>query len=569
MRLKLNTFKKIMLFIVVLLIPIVILYSYSNQVSVTVVEDEIQNSNLNRLSFFASQMDNVVNQLSITSIIVSKDQSIKDLLDLTNQKSTYEQLRLQESIVGKLNLLSATSNWTNRLTIYFPKLKQAVSNDYSGVYDPDFLRKNMNTFWKYHPQEAGDSYFTKFMVSPLITNVDPDDADAIIEVRFFQQNLINMLSEFEQVGKGTPFLYFPGVEPIMNAGPDPALISQLVAHLDSEHLEPLGHLIVELNCEKYLVDYVRSKSLGFYLVDFTPFQQILSPIVKSRNLFYFSIGLLLIMSIVVALLLYKQVQIPIKWLLRGVQGIRAGQYAMRLHYNPNNEFDYLFLRFNEMAGQIQELVEKVYMENIRFREAKLKHLQSQINPHFLYNCLFFIKNMIAVGDKQAATAMVLNLGDYYRYITKLENTMTTLQEEMKMVQNYLNIQNLRIERFHYEIDIPESMAQLEIPRLMIQPIVENAIVHGIGKVERYGIITIEGSRSETGYRIIIDDNGNGMSDERLSELQQRVALPMEDEMSCGLWNVHQRLIYQFKKNSGLVFSHSPQGGIRVEIKWEV
>ncbi|MFD0677641.1 MULTISPECIES: sensor histidine kinase [unclassified Paenibacillus] len=568
MRLKLNIFKKIMLFIIILLIPIVILYSYSNQVSVTVVEDEIQNSNLNRLSFFTSQMDNIVNQLSITSIIVSKDQSIKELLDTSNQKSMFEQLRLQESIVGKLNLLSATSSWSNRLTIYFPKTKQVVSNDYNGVYDPDFLRKNLKTHWEYHPQEAGDAYFTKFMVSPLISYLDPEDAEAIIEVRFFQQNLINMLSDFQQVGKGTPFLYYPGEEPIMNTVSDPTLIHKLVARLDSEHLEPLGHLIVEMNQEKYLVDYVKSKNLDCYLVDFVPLEKILSPIVKSRNLFYFSIGLLLIMSIVVALLLYKQVQIPIKWLLRGVHGIRSGQYAMRLHYNPNNEFDYLFLRFNEMAGQIQELVEKVYMENIRYREAKLKHLQSQINPHFLYNCLFFIKNMIAVGDKQAATAMVLNLGDYYRYITKLENAMTTLQDEMNMVQNYLNIQNLRIERFHYEIDIPESMAQLVIPRLMIQPIVENAIVHGIGKMERYGIISIEGSRTETGNRIIIDDNGIGMSDERLAELQQRVALPMEEEMSCGLWNVHQRLLYQFNKNSGLVFSHSPQGGIRVEIRWE-
>ncbi len=563
MRWKMNIFKKMVLFIILLLIPIVVLYSFSNRVSIGVVEEEIQNSNLNRVSFFTSQMDNVVNQLSIIPYIINKDYSIQELL---NSKQEYEQLRLQEAIVSKLTILSATSNWSNRLTIYLPKLKQAISNDYSGVYDPAFLRHNIKPNWEYYPE--GDSYFAKFMLSPLISYKNPEDAEAITEVRFSRQNIMNMLADYKQDGNGDPFLYSPGYEPIVNGASNRALIQELIAYLNKQTLDPLGHTIVELGKEKYLVNYVQSKSLGWYVVDYVPLQQILSPIVKSRNFFYGSIALLLIMSVVVSLLIYKQVQIPIKLLLRGVQGIQSGKYGLRLNHNPNNEFEYLFSRFNEMAAEIQILVEKVYMENIRFREVKLKQLQSQINPHFLYNCLFFIKNMIAVGDKEAATEMVLNLGEYFRHITKLENTMTTLQEELKMVQNYLNIQNLRMERFHYEIDIPESMMQLEIPRLLIQPIVENAILHGIGKSERYGILTIEGERQWGENKIIIDDNGIGMSPEQLAELQHKISMPMDQEMSCGLWNVHQRLLYQFKDNSGLILSQSPTGGVRVVLKWE-
>ncbi|MCS7458599.1 histidine kinase [Paenibacillus doosanensis] len=552
------------LFIVLLLIPIVLLYGFSNRVSIEVVEEEIQNSNLNRISFFTSQMDSVIDQLSIIPIIVSKDRSIQELLKTTKE---YEQLQLQEAIVGKLILLSATSSWSNRLTIYLPGLKQAISSDYNGVYDPDFFRSSIKPDWEYHALPAGDSYFAKFILSPLISYKNPEDAEAVTEVRFSRRNVMNMLADYKQDGKGDPFLYSPGTGPIVSSAANEALIGELTSYLNGQQLSPMGHRIVELRHEKYLVGYVQSKSLGWYVVDYLPLQQILSPIVKSRNLFYGSIALLLAMSVVVALMLYKQVQIPIQLLLRGVQGIQAGKYALRLNHRPNNEFEYVFARFNEMAAQIQELLEKVYMEHIRFREAKLKQLQSQINPHFLYNCLFFIKNTIAVGDKHAATEMVVNLGDYFRHITKLENTMTTLHEEMKLVQNYLNIQNLRMDRFHYEIDIPDSMAQLEIPRLLIQPIVENAIIHGIGKSERYGIVTITGQRQWGENKIVIDDNGIGMSPEKLAELQHKISLPMDKEMSCGLWNVHQRLLYQFKESSGLLLSASPSGGLRIVLKW--
>ncbi len=121
-----------------------------------------------------------------------------------------------------------------------------------------------------------------------------------------------------------------------------------------------------------------------------------------------------------------------------------------------------------MAEQIQELIEKVYKETLRSREATLKQLQSQINPHFLYNCLFYIKNMASLGEKEAVVAMSLNLGEYYRYTTRLENPMTTIREEMKLIQNYLEIQTMRMQRLGYEIAIPEDMMELEIPRLLIQ-----------------------------------------------------------------------------------------------------
>lgn len=127
------------------------------------------------------------------------------------------------------------------------------------------------------------------------------------------------------------------------------------------------------------------------------------------------------------------------------------------------------------------LIEQVYLEQLRAKDAHLKQLQSQINPHFLYNCLFFIKSKAVVGDTDSVEAMALNLGEYYRYITKTDHSLTTLQDELKLLENYLEIQNLRKQRISYEMDIAEDLLGLQIPRLLIQPLVENSIIHGIEK----------------------------------------------------------------------------------------
>jgi two-component system, sensor histidine kinase YesM len=563
-----TTYKKITLLVLLLLIPTIILYGYSHVTSVKVIEKEIQEASLNRIFTLSSQMDNIVEQLSILSIIVSKDPAIKELNNSANGKAAaLRQLELQESLVRSLDLLSATSRWVNGITIYLPSLKQVYSNDYSGVYNPDYLTKHMSTSWKYHPMEQGDSYFSKFVMSPLIAYQDPLDAESLIEVKFSKQNIVTMLSEFKSENKGEPFLYATGSGLITSSGADKEMVERIAAHLNEQTLGKSGHLELTLNNEQYIVNYLKNDSLEWYLVDYMPLHQILQPIFHTRNVFYFAMFLLLGLSVVVAFFLYKQVQAPIKLLMQGVQGIQRGKYSYRLNYHPKNEFEFLFYRFNEMAAEIQRLIETVYKENIRFRDVKLKQLQSQINPHFLYNCLFFVKNMIAINDKSAATGMVLNLAQYYRYITKLESTMTTLEDEMKLVQSYLDIQSLRMERFHYEIDIPNEMLQSSIPRLLIQPIAENAIIHGIGNIEGFGIISIEGTMTDTECKITIDDNGNGLSEEKRKELLERISKPLDGESGCGLWNVHQRLQLQFNKQEGLQFTTSPMGGLRVMLSW--
>ena len=152
-----------------------------------------------------------------------------------------------------------------------------------------------------------------------------------------------------------------------------------------------------------------------------------------------------------------------------------------------------------MAAEIEQLIQKVYVEQLRSREANLKQLQSQINPHFLYNCFALIRSLTRLGKHDSVMEMALHLSKYYRYTTRVEKQSASLQEELDLIESYLKIQQLHISHLHYEIDIPDHMRHLDIPRLLLQPLVENAVIHGIERVERDGIITVSGGQTDRFY----------------------------------------------------------------------
>jgi two-component system sensor histidine kinase YesM len=428
----------------------------------------------------------------------------------------------------------------------------------------------MSRVWTYEAMEQKgqppkERFYRQIITPAKATSLD--QSSSLMEVSFPVENIKVMLDQFKSGGHGDPFLYRPGLTPIYNSSSSRPLVAELLGKLPASLDGDSGRLLVKLERQQYVVHYVKSKQLGWDLVDYVPLQQIVRPITASRNLFYGSIGLLLALSVLAAALLYRNVQIPIRKLMHGVQLLKKGDFSARIQYKADNEFDFLVRRFNEMAEETQQLIETVFMERIRLREATLKQLQAQINPHFLYNSLFFIVNTAKLGDQEAVVAMAQNLGDYYRYTTRVENQLVPVREELNVVRNYLVIQNLRMQRLYYEIEVSEPLSSQLIPRLLLQPIVENAIVHGLERQAGDGIIVIRGTVTGGECRIEIADNGVGLPADRLAELERQIELPMEEKMGCGLWNVHQRLKYQFGEDAGVELRQAQGGGLCVALHW--
>ena len=564
-----NIFKKIYALIILFLIPVLGLYYYSNHISVEVVEQEINNRDLNKLNYVLSQLESDFEQLSLISLALVQDPDIHKYVNsevFSNTfKDDYDLVELKVKIMEKISFLSLLNNWRNGIFVYTDSSGEVLSSNI--LLRSNFAPNEFSANWEYNPRS---DLFYKHTLTPITEPGDRDEDDLIVEVRAPASYIREALDQLKVGGDGDPYLYRPVSQPLANRSANGELIEQLNERLDREPLQTAGHLTEQINGKKYLVTYVRSEVMGWTLVDYAKVDTILAPIEMSRNFFWFSVGLLLVLFGVVATLLFFHVQRPTGELIDSMHRLKKGDYQVRLRPDKNNVFYFIFKRFNEMAEEIQHLIEKAYVEKLRTNEAVMKQLQSQINPHFLYNSLFFVQTMARRGREDEVETICMHLSEYYRYATRVDRQLVTLREEMEYIHNYLEIHVMRTQRIRYEIDVPEEMLELEIPRMLVQPLVENAIKHGIEPKPGEGTIRIGGERRENGYVLYIEDNGVGMpaeEAERLNELIRQSNGGDDAEIGCGVWNIHQRMKYKFGVGAGLTFAAKEEGGLLVSMQW--
>ncbi|WP_409343310.1 sensor histidine kinase [Paenibacillus sp. MBLB4367] len=226
--------------------------------------------------------------------------------------------------------------------------------------------------------------------------------------------------------------------------------------------------------------------------------------------------------------------------------------------------------FNGMVVRMQRLIREVYESELvakelqlKTKEAELYALQTQINPHYLYNTLNAIRgNLLEKGDRANAEIVSL-LAKSFRQVLGKSGRMVSLEEEINVVETYLKIQAFRYsDRLSYRIEVPESFRELQIPKLSLQTLIENAIVHGLERNEAATLVTVSAERAdEHTLRLSVADNGPGMTPERLAEVRQRLedASQPSGQQHIGLLNVHQRL-QSFGPKYGVLLESESGGG---------
>ncbi|MEK5418125.1 sensor histidine kinase [Paenibacillus sp. FSL L8-0708] len=557
---------------VIMLIPITILYFYSNKTTTDVLRTELNTSNNNQLSFFQNQVESNMELLSSWPILLIHDPDILSLKDTYLEKGrlNLDTINLIKRIQTKISIQESSSNWKSKLYLYSPSIHRMVSENDAKLYEDEDLKREVKSGWhveKIEGQEGDRFVFSWFSFTPFMSEFAPEKVKTVMKVEFDSRNIEDMLDKFKSDGRRDPFYYKQGTGLIFNRSADKVLAKELVDRLEETQLKPSENRTVKIEGESYSVNIVYSDKMGWYLIDYMPLTEILHPILTSNRLFYFAISALLLMSCLVAYLLYVQVQVPIRLLVGGFQRLKQGDYSARVEIKGKNEFSFLSGRFNSMVEQIQMLIENVLMEKIHVREARLKQLQSQINPHFFYNCFSFITSMAKLDNMGAVVGMSHNLSRYYRYTTRQERDLVALSEEVEFVNHYLEIQKMRMSRLRYEINIPPQMRKRELPPLVLQPLVENAVIHGIEPVAKEGLVRITGSCAGREMTLTVEDDGQGMTPEEIIELENKLSRAMDEEMGCGLWNVHQRMRLRFGETSGLRISPSPLGGLQVTLQW--
>ena len=244
---------------------------------------------------------------------------------------------------------------------------------------------------------------------------------------------------------------------------------------------------------------------------------------------------------------------PFKELSQVTDEIAKGNLSVRANVNTGAEATALSNSMNTMIDKINELLEQVTTEQIRLRKAEFELLQAQINPHFLYNTLDAIIWLAEAGEQKRVVGMVRNLSDFFRTSLNQGKDINSIKEEMLHVKSYLEIQHVRYQDIlSYDIEVPESLYIYSIPKITIQPLVENALYHGIKNKRGMGHISIRGQAGEKDFTITVTDDGIGIDETRLMQVQsgiQNKVLTGKD--FYGLYNVCERIRLNFGEEYGI------------------
>jgi len=565
---KMSIFSKMIILIALLLLTVLLLYGRSNYVSVKVIEKTLKEANYDQLSFFVHQIDTTIRQLSSFTVTLNNDPDIMKFHEKFIESSymNIDVIFQKERIMQKLQIQSLSATWNNELSLFSPSLKEVLSTNSIKEYDEEELKKQINRGWQVLEMNSDfetEFIFSYYTIEPYASIDSFDQIKRIIEIRFFEKALREALDDYKASGTRNPFFYHPNYGVIDNSDPNVEFTAKLIDQFQSMELDTHGIIESKIDHSPYFVTYIQSEQLDWYMVDYVAVEKILAPINESRNYFYLSIAILILLSLFAAFMLYKHVQMPVRELALGVRTIERGDYSARMPDKTSSDFMFLFNSFNRMADRIEKLIQSVLTERIRTTEAVLKQLQTQINPHFLFNCFALIMSMAKSNNKEAILSITHSLSKYYRYTTRSEVMYCKLEEEVSFIRHYLSIQQMRMPKLRYEVQIEESILEEMIPKLLIQPLVENAIVHGIESSLKAGNVVILGRKTTDGFEIIVEDDGLGMSRSETEELLKKIDGPLLEEMGCGLWNVNQRVVMMFDEGSSLTILRTTDDRTRI------
>jgi two-component system sensor histidine kinase YesM len=215
-----------------------------------------------------------------------------------------------------------------------------------------------------------------------------------------------------------------------------------------------------------------------------------------------------------------------------------------------------------MVGRLKQQIDKNAEQEKQRRRTEFALLQAQMNPHFLYNTLDTIIWLIESGEVSDAVTMICSLSNYFRFSLSRGKYVITLAEEEEHIRSYLEIQRMRYrDLMEYEIDIPDTLKSYILPKLTLQPLVENALYHGIKTSRRKGFIRVTGSMQDDNLILVVTDDGIGMTQERIDEV--RASLEEDTREGFGLRTVHQRLQILFGREYGLAVESAPETGTQI------
>ncbi|MCD7745195.1 MAG: sensor histidine kinase [Lachnospiraceae bacterium] len=318
--------------------------------------------------------------------------------------------------------------------------------------------------------------------------------------------------------------------------------------------------------EKRIVTQRTISYTGWKMVRVVPMSSFVTMQDSSRYLIVMLIALSLLAMVIVNQLVSRRITMPLRRLNDSVKEWEAGNMEPDIYVGGSSEVEHLGLTLRATLAQIQELMQDIVVEQEEKRKSELDALQSQINPHFLYNTLDSIVWMITGERYDEAVFMIQQLASLFRISLSRGSTIIKVEDEIKHAQNYMNIQKIRYKNtFRVEFDIDPEVLECCIVKLVVQPLLENAIYYGMEGMDDEGEILVRGYRTGSDVYLEVRDNGLGMPEEEAARLLTDSGRERKRGSGVGLINVHNRIRLRFGEQYGLLIETAPDEGMTVRI----
>ena len=347
----------------------------------------------------------------------------------------------------------------------------------------------------------------------------------------------------------------------------------LVNMLDGMDMDEQGQMIREqqLHGEFCVIGSLYVKELDGYLLCIRSMKSEMSRIAGIRARFLLLIGVFLIILIFIINYIVHRMLKQFYMILHSIRQVQKGDMNVVIEDCGKDEMGELGSQINIMLARLKRLMEDNLNRELLVKNSEIRALQNQINAHFIYNVLESIKMMAEIDEKYEISDAITALGKLLRYSMKWTSGNVTVEQEIDYIHNYLALINLR---FDYEIylslNIPENIMIQEIPKMSLQPIVENSIYHGIEQMAKDTNIYIKGFQEDEDCIIEITDAGKGMSEEEVRRLYQKISGEIDSAggsgNGIGLKNVQDRIRISFGPEYGLEFSSKPGMYTKVRVR---
>lgn len=317
--------------------------------------------------------------------------------------------------------------------------------------------------------------------------------------------------------------------------------------------------LIEDDIQQYI--YCQTENLGI----------IQKSLNKSVIYFFVSGSIMMIaclaMIFIIASGVSKSITIPVTELVEVTEEISSGNLEARANIYSNDEIGRLSASVNAMTEDINTMLVRIKEDEHKMRNAEIRLLQEQINPHFLYNALDTIVWLIEVRENEKAVNMTMSLSQFFRQILSHGREYISIAEEEKHVKSYLEIQHIRYaDILDYEINFDKNILDYRLLKLTLQPIVENALYHGIKYKRAKGMIKISGKLKDDLITLVVEDDGVGIEPDELEKLRENIKKPCKDtDKGFGLANVNERIRMNFGEEYGMIIESEPGIGTKVSV----